>query len=294
MSILEINSVGDERPLIFISYRRIDTKTRVLSLMRDLALTFGPQSIFVDTDKIRGGAQWKAELEDALRRSSVLIVAMGEAWLSATDQYHRRRIDNADDWVRNEVLHALEHGKHILPVRFDGQQSLPPESLPDALRPLADIQSVELRESDWQPDLEGLLLRLRDFGFDEAIQPVRYPSPAIKEPVASDSEIREFLRRNPGWQIQYRRHPTDPGVQRRGIGTTLTFHRFRDAIHFMNTAAWGIDQRNHHPEWENIWKSVVVWITQFDIGGDITARNIELAEYLMSVYHPYEKAAGHL
>lgn len=284
---------GDARPLIFISYRRVDTKTQVLSLMRDLALTFGPESIFVDTDKIRGGTQWKAELEDALRRSSVLIVAMGEAWLSTTDQYHRRRIDNADDWVRNEILHALEHEKHILPVRFDGQQDLPPESLPDALRSLADIQSIELRESDWQHDLDGLLHRLRDFGFDDPIQPVRYPSPAIKEPVASDAEIREFLRRNPGWQIQYRKHPTDPGAQRRGIGTTLTFRNFPDAMHFMGTAAWGIDQRNHHPEWENIWKSVVIWITQFDIGGDITARNIELAEYLMSVYLPYGKAAGH-
>jgi hypothetical protein len=42
----------------------------------------------------------------------------------------------------------------------------------------------------------------------------------------------------------------------------------------------------------NIWHRVIIWITQFDIGGDITARNFELAEYLMSVYLPYARLVG--
>lgn len=69
-------------------------------------------------------------------------------------------------------------------------------------------------------------------------------------------------RRHNAWS-----HPTDSGARRRGIGATPTFRSFRDA------------------------SSVVIWITHFDIGGDITARDIELAEYLMGVYRPYEKVA---
>jgi len=285
------SEIEPARPFLFISYRRADTKARVLAMMRDLALQFGPDAIFVDTDKIRAGAAWKTELAAALDRATVLVVAIGEKWLSVTDSYYRRRIDNADDWVRNEIKFALERRKPILPVLLDGQAPREPEALPEDIRSMAEVQAIQLRESDWQEDLHKLLTRLRDFGFTSPTRTVRYPSPAIKEPVATETEIREFMRRYPDWQIQYRRHPTDPGAQRRGIGTTLTFRSFRDAIHFMSTAAWGIDERNHHPEWENIWKSVVIWITQFDIGGDITARNIELAEYLMSVYRPYEKVS---
>lgn len=276
-------------PRIFISYRRIDTKTRVTSLARDLSLKFGPNAIFVDTDKIRAGNKWREEIEAALDAADVLLVAIGDKWLSATDLYYRRRIDNEDDWVRREIFSALASKKAIIPIRFDGQTRLEREALPEELWQLADLQSIELRESDWHEDFGKIIRRLGDFGFTSSAQIVPYPNPVIKEPVASEAEIKEFLRRYPEWKVQYRSHPTDPGAQRRGIGATLTFRNFRDAIHFMATAAWGIDERNHHPEWENIWKSVVIWITQFDIGGDITGRNIELAEYLMSVYEPYAK-----
>jgi pterin-4a-carbinolamine dehydratase len=279
------------KPLIFISYRRIDTKSRVSSLTQDLALHFGPESIFVDTDKIRAGTDWRTALNNALEASTVLLVAIGEKWFSATGTHHRRRIDSEDDWVRNEILHALKTGKAMIPVLLDGQRPLTEESLPEEIRSFAGIQALELRESDWQADFDRLLTRLREYGFVPSRRNVRYPNPVIKEPAATEAEIREFLHRYPDWQVQYRRHPTDPGAQRRGIGTTLDFRSFSDAMHFMATAAWGINERNHHPEWENIWKTVVIWITQFDIGGDITNRNIELAEYLMSVYTPYGAVA---
>jgi pterin-4a-carbinolamine dehydratase len=282
----------DEDPTIFISYRRSDTKTKVESLARDLTLKFGPDAVFLDTDNIRAGHEWRSEIEAALAAADVLIVAIGEKWLSTTDVHHRRRIDDPDDWVHREIHSALTSGKRIIPIRFDGQHALVREALPEDLKRLADIQSVELRESDWRADFDKLLRRLADFGFTSTTPVIPYPNPVIKAAVASEVEIKEFLRRYPGWQVQYRPDPADPGKRRRGIGATLTFRNFRDAIHFMSTAAWGIDERNHHPEWENIWKSVVVWITQFDIGGDITARNIELAEYLMSVYQPYRKALG--
>lgn len=287
------SAAAGRSPRMFISYRRVDTKSRVLALTRDLALHFGPEAVFVDTDKIRTGSRWRDRLQEGLEAASVLLVSIGEKWFSATDQFHRRRIDNEDDWVRREITYALEQDKAIIPILLDGQPALVRDALPVEIQALAEYQAIELRESDWQYDLDRLLHRLRDYGFVPAVRAVRYPTPAIKEPVATDAEVNEFLRRYPDWQVQYRRHPTDPGAQRRGIGTTLDFRSFSDAIHFMSTASWGINERNHHPEWENIWKSVIIWITQFDIGGDITQRNIELAEYLMSVYQPYGAALRH-
>lgn len=277
------------KPLIFISYRRIDSRRHVAALTERLALSFGPDAIFVDTDKIRAGSNWVQALVSALERATVLLVAIGDKWFSATDEFSRRRIDGEDDWVSKEIQHALASGKPIIPIRFDGQAALQPEALPRPIVALAERQSIEIRDSDWASDYGRLLDRLTEYGFERQGPPIAYPPPVVLEPVASQAEIDAFIHRNPGWRIQYRPHPTSPGVQRRGIGTTLIFRSFRDAMHFMFTASWGIDERHHHPEWENVWKSVVIWITQFDIGGDITNRNLELAEYLVSVYEPYSK-----
>lgn len=47
-----------------------------------------------------------------------------ERWILARDEYGRRRVDDADDWVRHEIRLALEHGKTVMPL-------LAPESSSD-------------------------------------------------------------------------------------------------------------------------------------------------------------------
>src|SRR5579871_1373673 len=100
-------------PCIFISYRRDDAPGSAQMILRRLQSWAGGIEVFMDTDSIRVGDRWMTEIDEALHRSTILIVVIGPHWLTLKDKYEKRRIDNENDWVRVEVKTALEEGKHV-------------------------------------------------------------------------------------------------------------------------------------------------------------------------------------
>jgi 4a-hydroxytetrahydrobiopterin dehydratase len=54
------------------------------------------------------------------------------------------------------------------------------------------------------------------------------------------------------------------------------FRNFIDAFGFMTRAAFWAEKWNHHPEWSNSFKTVVVKLTTHDAGG-LTEKDIKLA-----------------
>jgi pterin-4a-carbinolamine dehydratase len=58
---------------------------------------------------------------------------------------------------------------------------------------------------------------------------------------------------------------------------SFEFSSFDDAIAFMGAAVPTINQLNHHPRWENLWRTVSVWLTTWDIGHRISPLDIDLA-----------------
>jgi len=40
----------------------------------------------------------------------------------------------------------------------------------------------------------------------------------------------------------------------------------------------------HHQRWENIWRAVRVYLTTFDIGHQVTDRDVQLAKYFDRAY----------
>jgi pterin-4a-carbinolamine dehydratase len=62
---------------------------------------------------------------------------------------------------------------------------------------------------------------------------------------------------------------------------------FEDAIHFMSTAARFASTTKHHPDWQNLWVTVRVWLTTWDIGHRPTFKDIRLAEYLEKLYREH-------
>ena len=67
---------------------------------------------------------------------------------------------------------------------------------------------------------------------------------------------------------------TDDGT---AIQKTFVFRNFIDAFGFMTRAAFWAEKWNHHPEWSNSYKTVVVKLTTHDAGG-LTEKDIKLAE----------------
>lgn len=96
------------------------------------------------------------------------------------------------------------------------------------------------------------------------------------EPLAP-AEIEQALSRLPGWS-----------GNENGLEKKIKFSSFRKAIDFMHSCADGIDRRDHHPVWCNKYDSLEIHLDTFDAGHKVTARDIDLAEFLESVLQKKE------
>lgn len=61
---------------------------------------------------------------------------------------------------------------------------------------------------------------------------------------------------------------------------TWQFPGFRPAMDFMAACVPGIEARNHHPEWTNIYDRVSVRLRTHDAGDRVTEADLDLARHL--------------
>lgn len=280
-------------PLVFVSYRRADSSAASRWLANSIARTFGAQSVFVDTETIRMSDDWAAQIEEALRASTLLLPVIGSRWLSLADADYRRRIDDTNDWVHKEVQHALAERKRILPVLLSRTPMPSAAALPGPLSGLARFQGFELRDERWESDLATLLSEMERFGFvrSSAVK-VRYPSPMVTLSELTPQELNEGMGRLAGWKVVASDSAADVQAGRIELTKTFEFASFADAIRFMSEAVPRIEQMQHHPRWENIWRSVSVHLTTWDIGHKPSCLDLELAEHLERLRQQLPMARG--
>lgn len=58
---------------------------------------------------------------------------------------------------------------------------------------------------------------------------------------------------------------------------TFRFKDFSEAFAFMARVALLAERMNHHPEWTNVWNTVVIRLSTHDAGGAITENDRALA-----------------
>ncbi len=88
---------------IFLSYRRADAAGHAGRLHDSLTEHFGPDQVFHDYADIEAGSDFVQAIEQAIAATSVLVVVIGDTWLTVTLPDGRRRLDVPDDAVRLEV-----------------------------------------------------------------------------------------------------------------------------------------------------------------------------------------------
>jgi len=81
------------------------------------------------------------------------------------------------------------------------------------------------------------------------------------------------------WEKVVSTFPANPKKFRTELFRQYQFKTFRDAIEFMNQVVSGCEVLNHHPRWENIWRTVSVYLTTWDIDYTISDRDLQLAKY---------------
>lgn len=71
-------------------------------------------------------------------------------------------------------------------------------------------------------------------------------------------------------------------AQAHAIERTWVFKDFNEAFAFMTRVALAAEQRDHHPNWSNVYNRVHVQLSTHDAGG-LTDIDIELARWMDSL-----------
>jgi len=88
---------------------------------------------------------------------------------------------------------------------------------------------------------------------------------------ASSAEIQDFLDQNADWSLEKGK-----------LHREFIFADFVQAFGFMTQAALVAERMDHHPEWFNVYKKVVVDLTTHEADG-ISRLDFELAEAMESL-----------
>ncbi|HEV7266746.1 MAG TPA: FHIPEP family type III secretion protein [Falsiroseomonas sp.] len=143
---------------IFVNYRRKqEGGWAAESISTRLVAEFGADRVFLDVKGIPPSANFKLTLRDALASAAALVVVLGEDWHKLQDDASgARRLDNEDDWVREEIRTALKRGIPIFPLLLENAQLPRSEWLPKDIRAFVDCQGWTVRQAHVDPDLDAL------------------------------------------------------------------------------------------------------------------------------------------
>ncbi len=113
---------------IFISYRRTAYDTANLIAVK---LRHAGYRVFFDVDTLTAG-KFNEQLLEVIKGCKDFVLVLPENALE--------RCDDPEDWVRREVMCAMENRKNILPVMLDGFSW--PQKLPEGMEELPNYQAI--------------------------------------------------------------------------------------------------------------------------------------------------------
>ena len=151
---------------IFISYRREDSEDSTRAIFESLRPEFGKERLFMDVEAIALGSDFREAVERSLSDCGVFLAVIGPNWLnvkSPNDPNGPRRLDNPNDYVRQEVASALKKGAllPVIPVLVRGASMPTADQLPDDLKDLAYRNALTLNNLDWDSSVAKLSNTIR-------------------------------------------------------------------------------------------------------------------------------------
>jgi len=104
----------------------------------------------------------------------------------------------------------------------------------------------------------------------------------------TSDELTRAIEAMEGWVLAVSEVPGKEARERRELKKVYCFASFEDAMGFMAAAAQHISSVDHHPRWENRFRTVTVWLSTWSAGHKPSRLDIELAEFMDSLYSGYE------
>lgn len=146
---------------VFISYRRSESQHATGRLFSRMAPRYLAEAeIFMDVEAIAAGADFTAALDRSLTGCKVCLVMIGPRWLTETNGDGSRRIDDPNDFVRQEVMAALARNIVVIPVLIDNARMPTATELPEPLKPLATRNALSINHERFDEDADALTAKV--------------------------------------------------------------------------------------------------------------------------------------
>jgi len=137
--------------LVFISYRREGGARLARVVQMELERRGYP--CFLDVDDL-GAEHFDERLLQEIERAPNLVLVLAPGSLE--------RCQRHDDWLRREIVHALKHGRNVVPLLAEGFQYPSAEVVPEELQSLQRLNGVVYSHEYFNAafdKLEGFLRR---------------------------------------------------------------------------------------------------------------------------------------
>lgn len=162
---------------IFLSYRRQESSHVAGRLYDRLVDRFGTGQVFIDVDAIEPGIDFTRAIDNAVSTCQVLLAVIGRQWLTATDEWGRRRLDDPADIVRLEIETALHRKVRVIPILVEDAAMPHWHDLPESLADLARRNAFIIRHESFRHDVERLVTVIEGIIFPGSQPPAHSVAP---------------------------------------------------------------------------------------------------------------------
>lgn len=147
-----------DRPIVFISYRRDDSSDVAGRIYDRLMQRFGNKGVFKDVDSIPLGVDFRKHLADSVGQCRILLAIIGKNWSASGQGPSTRALDDPRDFVRIELETAFERGIPVIPVLVQGAMVPAENQLPPSIQSLAYHNGLAVRpDPDFHQDMARLI-----------------------------------------------------------------------------------------------------------------------------------------
>ena len=165
---------------VFISYRR-DATGKAFARSIKQELKHHGYDVFLDVDCIDAGEWARQILTEVPKRAHFLLLLTPGALDRCADE---------DDWVRRELLLALERGRNIVPVPEESVDTVAMRAAaPEAVKAIFDLQIHPIRHDTFESDVETLTTRY--------IPPHKAPKEGIPRSTPFQADISRIIKYAP-------------------------------------------------------------------------------------------------
>lgn len=163
-----------QRRKVFFCYRREDSLHATGRICDWVIDAFGKHGVFKDVDSIPISTDFREHINAVLTEAAVVVVVIGQKWLTCSTADGGRRIDEPGDYVRLEIETALQHNVPVIPALIDGARTPRAIELPPEIKDLAYRQSATLRsDPHFVADVRTLIRAI------EEVSPLRNQNPIV-------------------------------------------------------------------------------------------------------------------